>query len=160
MNHIGIHPAPGIGDMLPGWWAVPQNPITAAAAKYNPRMGELLPGSFVVPQNPILASLSHGVNNSSMGCASCQYTRNNMGMGDLGYFDSWSPTAWTWQEWATVGVGVLLVLSMLRPGQSQYKAAVSSAKDQYRKAVASARAKYPRVAGRVKRAYSAAAEAL
>ena len=47
-----FHPAPGLGDLLPGFFVVPQNPIMDATT-YVPRIGEILPGSFPVPQNPI-----------------------------------------------------------------------------------------------------------
>ena len=55
MGNLHVHPAPGLGDLLPGWYAVPQNPITRAATgvKYTPSIGDILPVTFVVPQNPI-----------------------------------------------------------------------------------------------------------
>ena len=55
MGNIYGHLAPGLGDLLPGWTVVPQNPIAAAAygTTYVPGIGDLLPGSFPVPQNPI-----------------------------------------------------------------------------------------------------------
>lgn len=49
LNH---HPAPGLGDLLPGFFVVPQNPFKDSTT-YVPRIGEILPGSFPVPQNPI-----------------------------------------------------------------------------------------------------------
>lgn len=52
MANIGIHPAPGLGDLLAGWFAVPQNSVTDGIT-YTPGIGDILPGSFVVPQNPI-----------------------------------------------------------------------------------------------------------
>lgn len=67
MPHINYHPAPGFGDLLPGNFVVPQNPIRDAgtvmvpsvqaanggATSYIPHLGELMPGMFVVPQNPV-----------------------------------------------------------------------------------------------------------
>ena len=51
LNH---HPAPGLGDLLPGFFVVPQNPITdTQGTTYVPRIGEILPASYAVPQNPI-----------------------------------------------------------------------------------------------------------
>jgi hypothetical protein len=51
---LNSHPAPGLGDLLPGFFVVPQNPITdRGPTTYVPRIGEILPGSFPVPQNPI-----------------------------------------------------------------------------------------------------------
>jgi hypothetical protein len=54
-GNIHVHPAPGLGDLMPGWFAVPQDPITAAqqGVTYTPGIGDILPGAFVVPQNPI-----------------------------------------------------------------------------------------------------------
>lgn len=51
MSMINYHPAPGLGDLLPGFYVVPQNPIQSTT--YVPRIGEILPGSYAVPQNPI-----------------------------------------------------------------------------------------------------------
>jgi hypothetical protein len=56
--NIHRHPAPNraLGELLPGWYDVPQNPIAAAqqGIKYTPTLGEIMPGSFVVPQNPMM----------------------------------------------------------------------------------------------------------
>lgn len=52
MAQIQLHPAPGLGDLMAGWFAVPQNSITDGVT-YTPGIGDILPGSFVVPQNPI-----------------------------------------------------------------------------------------------------------
>lgn len=51
MGMILGHPAPGLGDLLPGSYVVPQNPLQGIT--YVPRIGEILPGAYVVPQNPI-----------------------------------------------------------------------------------------------------------
>lgn len=54
MAQLNYHPAPGLGEMMPGWFAVPQNPIKdRSGVSYVPSIGEILPGAFVVPQNPI-----------------------------------------------------------------------------------------------------------
>lgn len=97
---IPVHPAPGLGDLLPGWHVVPQNPIrdaelsTAIVASTTakaggrvvkvPSMGELMPGMFVVPQNPLRTALAtppgagvpgtHGM--KGLGCSTCH------GLGD------------------------------------------------------------------------------
>ena len=74
------HPAPGLGDLLPGWLVVPQNPVRAAetalvptvqalapgAIMRKPHMGDFLPASFVVPQNPIRKTLASNMN--GLGC--------------------------------------------------------------------------------------------
>ena len=53
MAQIQLHPAPGLGDLMAGWFAVPQNSVTDGVT-YTPGIGDILPGSFAVPQNPIL----------------------------------------------------------------------------------------------------------
>lgn len=55
MAQLSHHPAPGLGDILPGWFAVPQNPVIAKqqGITYAPTIGDILPGSYPVPQNPI-----------------------------------------------------------------------------------------------------------
>jgi hypothetical protein len=54
------HPAPGLGDLLPGFFVVPQNPIVPTT--YVPRIGDILPGKFAVPQNPIKDYMSGRLN--------------------------------------------------------------------------------------------------
>lgn len=63
MSMISYHPAPGLGDLLPGFFVVPQNPIAdAQGVTYVPRIGEILPGSYAVPQNPIKDYMSGRLN--------------------------------------------------------------------------------------------------
>jgi hypothetical protein len=57
---LNQHPAPGLGDLLPGFFVVPQNPM--ASTTYVPRIGDILPGSFPVPQNPIKDYMSGRLN--------------------------------------------------------------------------------------------------
>lgn len=61
MSMINYHPAPGLGDLLPGFFVVPQNPIKDATT-YVPRIGEILPGSYAVPQNPIKDYMAGRIN--------------------------------------------------------------------------------------------------
>lgn len=61
MAMLNYHPAPGLGDLLPGFYVVPQNPITDATT-YVPRIGEILPGKYAVPQNPIKDYMSGRLN--------------------------------------------------------------------------------------------------
>ena len=43
MAHSNFHPAPGMGQMLPGWFAVPQNPIIRASVMgVMPEQGKAL----------------------------------------------------------------------------------------------------------------------
>lgn len=66
---LGYHPAAGLGDLLPGSFVVPQNPIEAGQVKYIPKIGDILPARFAVPQNPLIAALRKGV--SGLGGCCC-----------------------------------------------------------------------------------------
>ena len=82
MPMLNFHPAPGLGDLLPGWHSVPQNPLrpdstplvptvraaTGNAITVKPKMGDLLPGKFTVPQNPIRKNLMSSMGMAGMGC--------------------------------------------------------------------------------------------
>ena len=68
---LNYHPAPGLSDLLPGWFVVPQNPFKPGTLygpiTRTPSIGDLLPGHFVVPQNPLLKGL--GLQGCTGGCA-------------------------------------------------------------------------------------------
>ena len=62
MAGIPFHPAPGLGDMMPGWWTVPQNTVTARQGITKvPGIGEIIDGYYVVPQNPIKDFVTNNV---------------------------------------------------------------------------------------------------
>ena len=106
MPHLPFHPAPGLSDLAPGWFVVPQNPLTmgkstplvattAATAPgrwiRNPTLADLVQGAFVVPQNPVANNLAQGLASlrglgcgCNGGCGSGQnfYAMNSLG--DLG----------------------------------------------------------------------------
>lgn len=57
-GNLNYHPAPGLSEILPGWYSVPQNPITARAygITYTPGIGEILNSPtihFNEPDNPL-----------------------------------------------------------------------------------------------------------
>lgn len=59
MPHLGFHPAPGLGDLMPGSYVVPNNPFHPASLNPSPvgrvpSIGELLPAKFPIPFNPIV----------------------------------------------------------------------------------------------------------
>lgn len=96
MAMINQHPAPGLGDLLPGFYVVPQNPIKEAVT-YVPRIGEILPGSFPVPQNPIkdymsgrlnLIGREPGVQGTVNGVSGCGCGGSCGGCGGLGDISS------------------------------------------------------------------------
>jgi hypothetical protein len=137
MSHIPFHPAIGFGDLLPGEFAVPQNPIRDAGTPLVPstvavmggqpyripHLGELLAGKFTVPQNPIRAVLQNGysgIPQSGMpkgcGCTSCSH---GAGMGDL---SSWltATSVGSVPNWALVAVaaGALWVMNKPKHGRA------------------------------------------
>lgn len=158
MSNFPYHPAPGLGELLPGFFVVPQNPITAArqGVGYIPRMGELLPASFTVPQNPIVKNF-----HSNMGGLGGCPTGNcggftgalagPVGMGELDMSD-FNPSNWTMNTWMIAGGVAILLILMSRPGGSEYKAAMSQARADYNKQVAGIRRRYKRVGQRVGKA--------
>lgn len=91
MANVAFHPAPGLGDLLPGWFTVPQNPVKDGVS-YVPSIGEILPGSFAVPQNPVkdytngqvklIGQSSPPSSSNGCGCGGGS-TSNSGGVGDI-----------------------------------------------------------------------------
>lgn len=84
MAAIPYHPAPGFGELPPGYMSikglsalvsaafpVPQNPLNpnqmnypaygGGGVKYVPKMAEILPSRFATPSNPLIAQLRAGM---------------------------------------------------------------------------------------------------
>ena len=164
--NIPFHPAPGIGELLPGFFVVPQNPIRDAmgmsGVRYQPHIGELMPASFTVPQNPIVKNIQTGMG----GLAQGRFMGFTSGMAGLGEFDlssitdSFKPGEWSTQTWMMIAGAGIIAIMMMRPGGSQYKAAMSQAKADYSKSVAGIRSKYKRVGQRVGKGVARAARHL
>lgn len=71
MAKLNMHPSPGFGDLLPGFFVVPQNPIAGQKPiSYIHHIGDLLPGRFAVPQNPIISTVRAGTK-AMAGLAGC-----------------------------------------------------------------------------------------
>jgi hypothetical protein len=82
MPMLNFHPAPGLGDLIPGWHTVPQNPLrpdstplvpTVSAAVGNritrkPTIGDILPATFTVPQNPLIHNVPGSLAGLGCGC--------------------------------------------------------------------------------------------
>lgn len=162
MAHIGIHPAPGFGELIPGSFVVPSNPIVPRS--YIPNIGELLPASFSVPQNPLIAAIMSppgcGLPNTgsglgcgcSTGCGSgmcgsqglsglgsdcgCVGGMCGCGMGNLGQFGMDPVTL------AMLAGGLLLVYLVMAPGGSGYRHELVAAKSAYASRVAKARSEH------------------
>lgn len=159
--HLPYHPAPGFGELLPGSFVVPQNPIRDAGTALVPsvqakalgrvvrvpHIAELMPASFDIPQNPLRdALLSASVVNTQstkgMGCVGCGAGLDGLGsMGDLSASFN-SVTTWLTAPLFTVaGIGVapwMLGLAgvgaymLFAPGGSAYRSASSQLRSQHR----------------------------
>lgn len=122
MPHLPFHPAMGMAAMMPGTWALPQNPISAGV-RYQPTLGEMMPAFFSVPQNPLLERYTCGLSGcrggSRCGCAGCG-GRCDVGMGSakpfpipgMSSFDQW------WEgvkdgEIVPVAIGAVVVVGTL-----------------------------------------------
>jgi hypothetical protein len=154
MSHINFHPAPGLGDLLPGMFVVPQNPIMDAGTPLVPsvqatapnqvmrvkHIGELLPGMFVVPQNPIIRTLATGGQTSGMAGLGCG-GGCGCGMGDA----TAAPATSDWTSFFTqstiipgipdgliYGGGLLAVYMLMSPGGKEYRQKSRALKAQYR----------------------------
>lgn len=169
MSHLPFHPAPGLGDLMPGSFVVPSNPIrndgtplvpSVQAAQggqvaYRPKIGDLLPGSFPVPQNPIVRNLSGGM--AGLGCGDCggnAYGRSyggawhSNGLQGLGMdmsmegVTSWlqAPLVAGIPGWGVVA-GAIVAYMLFSPGGSEYRAARKDLDRQHRG--------YRRAAGRI-----------
>ena len=156
---IPVHPAGGLGDLLPGWHVVPQNPIRDAstpvvasvtaraggAVVKVPTMGELLAASFVVPQNPLRQALASppgsGVpGTKGLGCGTCH------GMGDatglMGSLASGGTSIVSWLQqpsfirasipnWGLVA-GAVVAYMLIAPGGSQYRSESRALRSRHR----------------------------
>ena len=181
MAHIGHHPAPGLGELIPGSFVVPSNPIIAPS--YIPHIGELLPASFPVPQNPLIAAISsppgYGIPNSmkglgcgcSTGCGSGMCGDQGMaglsgdcgciggmcgcGMSGLGQFDM--------TTMALIAGGLVLVWMVMAPGGSAYRQQKAALTSEYSNKLAALKGRergYKRVARGAGRGLTAAAAKL
>lgn len=163
MPNCPYHPAPGLGDLVPGMFVVPMNPITAAngGVTYVPRIGDLVRAHYTVPMNPLVPGMS--------GCGCNAYRDAGMGALDLsGAWDSvTSAVGGVWDSaksaisntginpWVLGGAAAVVALLLFRPGGSEYSRAMASARSKYREEVGRIRARYPRVSGRARRALEA-----
>lgn len=154
MSHIPFHPAPGFGELLPGEFVVPQNPITMAERGVSrvPHLAEFMPGTFSVPQNPIrnelagMSSLRPGVKglgcggSGSCGCGgkesgSCGCSGGMSGLGDVSDFMAGLSTP------VLIGGAVLLYLMFFGPGAKKRSSELAQAKSEYRKRVSGIKSK-------------------
>jgi len=168
MPFLHLHPAPGLGELMPGWFVVPQNPIAPDYTALVPTpqakahgqpvrvrgMRELLSARFTVPQNPIRRELSgNGVTGlGGCGCAGggcmgncgCPSAIGFSGLGQTtdttGATGSLMDTLTTGYTPYVIGGALLFMFFMSGRGRS------------YREDVAKVRQRHPSRYQRVKRA--------
>lgn len=171
MSMIGFHPAPGLGELLPGWFVVPQNPLELATRGIRriPTIGEIVPATFPVPQNPLVRALSLGASPKCLcvgiGCGDGCLSRYS---GMTGLPEIWEQVkttatgAWgsvtgmlggaNWTTYALAGGGVLLLWMLISRGGG-YRREAGAARREYRARVAGLKAKYGRRYRRLAEAY-------
>lgn len=145
MSQINFHPAPGLGDLINGWFVVPQNPLRTTPTVIvpsvqatapgqilrKPRLGDFVAATFTVPQNPLATKLGL----SGVGCAGCGCAGGQNYSGLQG-FDLETIKTWAQQpsivsaipNWALYGVAAAGAYLLLMPGGSDYRAARSEAR--------------------------------
>ncbi len=155
MARLNFHPAPGLGDLLPGYFVVPQNPIRDAGTPLVPslqatmpnrsfriaRIGELMPGQFTVPQNPLMMALTGGMGGLGCGCSSgcsggnSNYTLNGMGALDMSSMTSWltdpSPISDSVPNWMLYGAVGAALWFITQPSGSAYRAKRKALRSEY-----------------------------
>src|SRR5574342_178502 len=157
------HPAPGnLGELVPGFFVVPQNPIKAAqqGVGYVPHFGELMPAKFVVPQNPLIASVSGSTVAAGMGCrVTCKAGMcgcddgTGTGMGTItDTINQWASqltsaatgavSGLDWKVWALAG-GVVALMFLMGGGRRR-RTELSQARAEYRAKVAQIKGRSPR----------------
>ena len=117
MPHLPYHPAAGFGDLMSGWFVVPQNPLMPGGTPLVPSvqaamggrvsrrstLAELMPGGFTIPQNPLRQALG-GLRSVGCGCSSgcggsagtANYTLNGLGQLDTSSFGNFIASVPDW----------------------------------------------------------------
>lgn len=155
MARINFHPAPGFGDLMPGFFVVPQNPLrpgdtgtplvpslqaTAPGRTLRiSRIGELMPGQFSVPQNPLMAAITGGMSGlgcgCSSGCGNSNYTLNGMGDLSMDSITSWltdpSPISASVPNWMLYGGAAVALWFITQPSGSAYRAKRKALRSEY-----------------------------
>lgn len=140
MSHIYQQLAPGFGDILPGNFVVPQNPLHPGTMDgvRVPHVGELMPARFAEPENPLLNALQGRIMPGNGGCGSC----SGMGALDLSSITT-SVSSWAssqpWTTWAVIGAAAIGVFYLSGRGSSG-----SAYRQEKREMMAKLRAKYRR----------------
>jgi hypothetical protein len=143
MAFLNIHPAPGLGVMLPGWWTVPNNPFSppvpvGVAPSATQELAEELANAR--PRNAI-AEAVRAIDPTARGPVTVH------GLGAAFNLDeALDFSKWDWTTWLLIGGAALLLLSSMRKNRLSYKAAKYQAKADYYKSIAAAKAESPTMA--------------
>ena len=150
MPFVNVHPAPGLGEMLPGWFVVPNNPFQPrSVVGVGKGVGMMLPAGFVVPQNPLIDAL-RTVGMPAGKTASIGYIN---GIGEISLDSAWESTqsvvsgvtSFVQQHpYLSLGLGVLLLMMVTRRGsRAERLAAKYGAKARYYEQMAQYKMRYP-----------------
>lgn len=89
-GNIAMHPAPGLGDLMPGWWSYPNDPqaLASQGVTKTPSIGDILPAAWTIPENPLKAYVTGQTKMIGQGGGGKQRTgnvsaRTAKGMGDI-----------------------------------------------------------------------------
>ena len=166
MAFTNIHPAPGVGELMPGFYVVPQNPIAMAQTGmgYFARMGELLPGAFTVPQNPIVKNFASGMQGlGTMGCAPGSQCGGGftgalagMGLGDEPAVQgipeaegsAFLPSTWDKSTIYILLAGAAVLFLSFRPDTGQKRSELKKLRGAYERQEAAIKGKYKTWGGR------------
>jgi hypothetical protein len=88
-GNIHIHPAPGLGDLMPGWWDYPNDPAALASQGITktPGINEILPAVWTIPENPLKAYVTGQTKMIGQGGGSKQRSGNVSAKGAKGVGD-------------------------------------------------------------------------
>ena len=152
MAQTSFHPAPGLGDLAPGFFVVPQNPLrddstvlvpsvqASAGGRIvkKPHIGDFVAATFVVPQNPVARNLATGMGGLGCGCGAPDCGRSAAyGAYGLQGLDLSSLTTWASEpsvlsasipNWLLWGGAAAAAWMLFMPGGAEYRAQ----KGQYR----------------------------
>lgn len=143
MPFIDVHPAPGLGEMLPGWFVVPNNPFQPREpVSVGTGVGAILPmqAQAAMQARNVLIDAARSVGRGPGEKGDGPVVIHGLGAINL---QDVVPSQWSWQVWAAVIAGALILLSMTRKNRLAYKAAKHAAKAQYYEALAAAKSRSP-----------------
>jgi hypothetical protein len=88
-GNIAMHPAPGLGDLMPDWWNYPNDPDSLASRGITktPGIRAILPAAQVAPENPLKAYVTGQTKMIGQGGGSRQRSGNvsadHVNIGDI-----------------------------------------------------------------------------